>query len=330
MVASEFNYLLITSLNNDTHINVSNYRSKKSSVHETISRLESYTLKTIEDPQLATVTSSKPVNVVVGSMCTNVPNSHGNCDTMYDSQIPVTFLGKNFIVPPLKPKNGYSIRLYPRTENTTVNVEYYNNTVRRNITFKNMKELLMGTDPTVILSDQPVNVVQYGFTEYGDLGDSFMTSVPAVTHFSNDYVFATPFPDKNFTYRLAITIERSHLDGLLLSGKNVSGLPFVGKWTPSSPFDNYTVFTLEIQPGVHILRHKLLNVKFAALLYGLKEYYGFGHSLGFSFPVENPRTCQNGGSCTRDGKCLCLAGFTGDSCVHSLLLILVSHFSSCF
>jgi hypothetical protein len=183
--------------------------------------------------------SSSPINVVVGNICTYVQNNY-NCDPLYDSPIPVKYWGTAFVVPPLIPKSGYSIRLYSKTDNNTgANVQYLYNNTYRSLHIKDMDELLMGTEPTVILSDKPINVIQYGFTERGDAGDAFMNSVPAISHFSNDYVFGTPFADRGFTYRLTITIGQGHYGGLLLNHRNITDYPFEGKWSPGSLFNNF-------------------------------------------------------------------------------------------
>jgi hypothetical protein len=99
-----YNNVQITSPYNSSFIVVNNYTSPQSSTNATISRFESYTLRTITDPKQAYVVSSSPINVVVGNMCTYVPkNNNYNCDTLYDSPIPVKYWGTAFVIPPLIP-----------------------------------------------------------------------------------------------------------------------------------------------------------------------------------------------------------------------------------
>ncbi|XP_053387615.1 uncharacterized protein LOC123542475 [Mercenaria mercenaria] len=316
-----YNYILITSLNNDTTITVTNFNGNHS---EKLNKLESYTQRTAQDPNVSSVTSNKAINILYGCMCTTVPSRLGiDCDGLYDSQVPVRYFGTTFIISPVIPKSGYAVRLYANTTSATVSVKYSNTTSQGSVSFTGMHELQFGTDATVITSDKPLNVIQYGYTakrsDHVDYGDAFMASVPAVTHFSNNYVFPTPFPDKNFTYRIAVTIQNNHFNGLLLDGRNVSSMNNQGTWTPPSPFNNFTIVTLELSPGNHILNHLSQDARFSVLLYGLKQKYGFGLYLGFSFADKDSEyTCENGGYISGEGNCTCLNGFTGHNCEHNI------------
>ena len=229
----------MTSIYNDSFIAVSNFTSSGSSLNASLSQFESYTLKSTTDPKQAYVKSSNPINVVVGSIC-DVEKSAFNCDKVYDSPLPMKYWGREFVVPPLAPKSGYAIRIYTKTDSSNgANVQYLYNNTHKSCHVQDMAELLMKTEPTVILSDKPINVVQYGFTVNNDAGDAFMTSVPAVDHYSKDYVFGTPFSDRNFTYRLTITIGQGLYSGLLLDNRNITDYPLVGKWSPNSLFNNF-------------------------------------------------------------------------------------------
>ena len=65
-------------------------------------------------------------------------------------------------------------------------------------------------------------VIQYGLSyDYDHVyGDAFMTTVPALTNYGNDYVFPSPSKLDNVNYinTLAITIRQSDATGLRLNG----------------------------------------------------------------------------------------------------------------
>ena len=65
-------------------------------------------------------------------------------------------------------------------------------------------------------------VVQYGLGQNYDnvYGDPFMTTVPALSNYANDYIFPSPSYIDNVQYidTVAITIKREDVDGLRLNG----------------------------------------------------------------------------------------------------------------
>ncbi|XP_053406288.1 uncharacterized protein LOC123523148 [Mercenaria mercenaria] len=309
--------LVVTTANDGTNIHVENFLSNHSSSQHTLNHVDSYTLYSAKYTNHAKVSSDKPITVVYVNSVTIVAGGT-NADSMSISPVPVAFWGRQFIVPHMKPKSLSLIRIYAETINTIIKIQLRNRTVNRNLTFEGFHEVIFGPDALVVLSDKPVNVVQYGISmKYihndNDIGDAFMASVPAVNHFSNNYNFPCPFKHYNFVCRIAITIKSGDMYGLQLDGHNLSSIQSYIAAVPQRPFDNYRVLVLELSNGNHRLEHVSSDIKFSVFLYSLRELYGLGFYLGYSFTATEG-ICRNGGTCLDSGSCLCQIGYTGTNC----------------
>ena len=80
-----------------------------------------------------------------------------------------------------------------------------------------------GTEPLTIIATAPVMVVQFGLGRFYDnvYGNPFMTTVPALSNYANDYIFPSPSHLDNVQVinTVAITIKRRDVDGLRLNGQ---------------------------------------------------------------------------------------------------------------
>ena len=78
------------------------------------------------------------------------------------------------------------------------------------------------TEPTTVISTSPIMVIQYGLSyDYDHVyGDAFMTTVPSLDNFANNYIFPSPSHLDNVHYinTLAITIKKDDVTGLRLNG----------------------------------------------------------------------------------------------------------------
>lgn len=119
--------------------------------------------------------------------------------------------------------------------------------------------------------------------------DPFMLIVPPVKQYSNDYTFSTLttlFEGEEFIHYLNVIVETERLGGILLDGVPFRDYVLERDWKEvlrnNSDINQptYSVATVKLDSGVHMLRHLDSSVFFMSMIYGLKFQESYAHSLG--------------------------------------------------
>ena len=249
----------------NTTISINN----KSSV--TLDRLYNYQSASRSDQTSTIVSSSKPVSVISGTTCSDIPTGFQYCDMIVEQMIPVSMWTNTYIIPPLPPKSGYLARVqtinstYICLKNKTDNKCQY-------ISMQNSyEEFRFGTEPTVVYTN---NITTFSVTQYGMghelgglMGDPFMTSIPGLDNFLGKYNFVVPRVYSNFNNYLTVIIKKTDVSSLRLDGGTFQT---VYNYTVSRPLDQYLVLVTQVNTGYHVINSINQTVVFGALLYGLK------------------------------------------------------------
>jgi hypothetical protein len=112
--------------------------------------------------------------------------------------------------------------------------------------------MLMGTDPVVVTSAAPISVVQYGVGyDYDRVnGAPFMTVIPGISNYLNEYYFVVPSVYIYLNNYLSVIVPSSQAYELYLDG---SSLTVIKQYNVPDPFSNYTVIIANITAGYHRL-----------------------------------------------------------------------------
>lgn len=110
----------------------------------------------------------------------------------------------------------------------------------------------------------------------------FMTLLPAIDHFSSNYVITTPTTSDFTNYVTVIINSNDNVDGLRLNGGNL--LFHAVDVTPVEMFR--TVYksisaSLDVKDTSFTISHIDKNVKFGLLVYGYKYRAAYGYPGGF-------------------------------------------------
>lgn len=151
------------------------------------------------------IIADKPVAVVTGNMCANIPKGNQWCDYIVEMDLPVSSWGNDLLVPKI-PGRKYSslIRIFAKEQNTQI---YRNGLLLGTLpksygiegeAFLSMRMLPMET-PTprsvVISGDKPINVVLYNTGVQEDnyiQSDPFMMAMTPLQQFTKEITFCTP------------------------------------------------------------------------------------------------------------------------------------------
>ncbi|XP_060605111.1 IgGFc-binding protein-like [Ruditapes philippinarum] len=232
------------------------------------------------------VSATKPVSVISGTSCSNIPAGVNDCDNIIEQMIPVSMWTNIYIIPPLPPKSGYLARiqtldsLYMCVQNSTKKS-------CQHMVQNSYKEFRLGSEPTVVYTNDSstFSVTQYGMSQSIDDIDSgpFMTVIPGIQNFLTKYNFVVPPVYSSFRNYVTVIIKKSDVSGLRLDGRAFQA---AYNYTVSRPLDHYVVLVTTISTGYHILNNSDPTAEFGAFMYGYWAIAGYGTPLGFSFKDE--------------------------------------------
>ncbi len=264
-------------------------------------------LNDLEDVSGSYIKASKPVAVVSGNQCANVPAGVPWCDFTSEMELPIKTWGTEYHVTPIaKRANNPVIRVFVRDKNTTLYRDGKQwRVVNRNTRFFNSGFIESRSydgppRPVVISGDKPIYVVLYNPGQADDNvpSDPFQLVLTPLEQYQTEIVFCTPgakggslpFTEHyvNLVYQMT---DYGTLPDDVEFAKVVDGK---FKWQPvktifgtdvGQPFvipvrgKNYACKRLDLPgDGVYRIRAKQ---PFAAYAYGFSSYdsYGFPTSV---------------------------------------------------
>lgn len=289
-------YFVVVSFMDETYIEVTlrtiNNTNTITILNDTLNKFESFYIQRHHDISGTFVTSSQPVAVFSGADCVDVPYGipYGNCDRVDTQVIPNIYLGTDYIVPSMYPRLGYMVRILSIFSDTDVILT--NRTRSLSLSFSStgtVKDVFLGTDPVVVQSNFKIAVYQYSVSHAYDqiAGSEFMIAIPPVSQYLTEYFIPTQLKPNyySWTYRnfASIIIDTNQADELLINGTTPD---CVQNQSLPAPYNQYSVFTFELEGTSQNISHINGSVKFGLLVYGQNDATGYGFSGGRQFHVS--------------------------------------------
>ncbi len=227
------------------------------------------------------VSSSKPVAVYGGHVCTPLSSVYSACDHLIEQMPPVTAFGTRFPIVPAEGPQTYGdvgdiVRVMAGADGTEVRVDgQLMATLDRGAVYQFREGLFSGHE---VITSQPSLVGQYilgaGFNNLGD--PSFML-VPPADQFVDHLIVSPPEPTDPLLGAAATDFSfRDHLSIIAKSteagGIRVDGQPVPGAWRALGD-GTYAGARMPLEQGSHVITSDILGAKFMASSYGY-EYYG--------------------------------------------------------
>jgi hypothetical protein len=174
------------------------------------------------------VKADKPVQVLGGHQCTNVPDSIGFCDHLEESMFPYESLANDYIVAaPLIPTGGTTpkvevVRIIATQPGTTLTYDPPQLAAPVSIAAAgDWVEVTSNAQDFKVSANQPIMVVQYmeGQEAGGNSGDPAMALAVATTQFRKSYLFHAPTNyESSYVNIIAKTGATVNLDGQPVTG----------------------------------------------------------------------------------------------------------------
>ncbi|XP_078614394.1 IgGFc-binding protein-like, partial [Branchiostoma floridae x Branchiostoma japonicum] len=229
------------------------------------------------------IMSDKPISLMCGEVCTNIPGEVGACDHIVAQIPPINTWGRHFVTVPLARRTAGDIfRIVSASDATTVDVT---GQLPRLLDSGETWELNVSSNTyQAITSSQPVMVLQYCKGQEADFveSDPFMIYLPPTEQFARDYTFTTvDAVGSVFSHFVNIVIQTNETGGLIFDG---SPLPSSTVWTeiPDTEF-SATQLNINVNTnGSHKIVHNSYSVTFSVVYYGFSHYDSVGFPLGLS------------------------------------------------
>ena len=159
--------------------------------------------------------------------------------------------------------------------------------------FRQHTVLSVTHDYCTVKSDENILIIQFRDSS-SPLMDTFMTIIPALVHYEDNYVFNTY---SNFANYIAITVKNDNLN-ITNNSMMINNNPVTVRWeTIELGGDVYYFSTLVLTVGRHVVTFSEGSVEFGAVVYGSNEDDMFALPAGIRLNIAE--------NFTHAGLCLC-------------------------
>ena len=261
------------------------------------------------------IIANKPITVITGHECGNVPFEGNPCDYLIE-QIPVIDMwGNEVVVVPLRTREEDRIKVIASQDSTTVNVtftDYDTGAVTTLPSFTLNAEEFREIDTgayTLIQSNRPIAVIQFSKSWQTDgvrQSDPFMLYVPPCEQYHSSYGVATaPFdpslegtadnplrgPYVNYT-NIVIPAAYYDVDQLTINGVTPSADDFIAIRNADNSTWGYGAQLL-LDAGAQIISYHDHEAGFGVTMYGFSNQMSWGYTGGMGLiPVQSKCRCM--------------------------------------
>ena len=258
-----------------------------------VNRMQTVYIGSLDDLSGTKIITDKPVSVLSGHECGDVPSDGSFCNYLIEQIPPTALWGKVYYTAPLANKKKYIIKILAAYASTNINI-YCSSRNKATHTINAgtfVSKTLSSQDYCAIHSSKEVLVVQFshGGKEDNGYGNPMMTLVPATNQYVNEFDISTihnPLPQGyNYSHHVNIIVMaqyyQPHMIHLIAGGVNRSMA--TKQWIPlkfNSITEAYST-QVEIPEGTSKIYHTNAAAQMSTIVYGFTARYGsYGHIGG--------------------------------------------------
>ena len=237
-----------------------------------IPELSVYYMKSSSTLRSVTVTSNVSIAVIAGHYRPFAYYQHQTLEYL----IPHSLSGKRYISPPIEGASYKYDILYPKVGTSTTYTAIRNCSVSTHTATGHYQYMDSTNFPSnFIESTDNLGLIELHYE--GSLFNSFMTIIPALSQYSNNYRFATPsYQGQHF---VALMAEELSSGGLKFDGFPIATTRSYYTISIIS-VERYFVLTIKVSPGWHVIHHVDPTVRFGLIMYGGNKIKSYGLPLG--------------------------------------------------
>ena len=293
--------ILIVVSTDNTHVNVTPAQSastveggstleKDKEVVTVQHRLDTLTLTSSHDLTGTVIKADKPIAVYSGHECGNVPVHINSCSHLVAQMPPVRVWGYCYIASSFMGRHDGSYVKFVVAEDGTYVEAYENDDALPTygpLSRGMFRERYLGPGQVLVLkSNHPIIVAQFSSgAQLDEVGAPFMIVLPSLSQLVSE----VPFYSKNntgvnYAHYITITVPSQYFDedAIILDGDPIHSNANSTIQSPGSSCGNFTVISLEVDPGRHYLQHTTPGAGFLLSVYGFAPGASYGYSPGLN------------------------------------------------
>lgn len=285
--AYDTNFLVVAA-EDDTNVTVTFFNETTKEVQ--MNRLDCFQQALHRDDLSGTkVTSDKPVSVIVGSECMFYPQSF-NCEKTMVQLLSSEFWTNQFILPRLDANDSLYdlsndlVRVFSmEQQENKICFNFDNSTKCDSISSSDMFiEESLDNETVSLIGNISLQVIE--FSENEIKADPFMTLLPGVSQYLDDYSFVIPAIYDELNNYVALIAVDTELENVLLD--NMTLPEPEREYTVPEPFSEYSVTIYNITVDYH----RLVNTNgspFGAICFGTEDAINYGFPAGIRLANSN-------------------------------------------
>ena len=223
----------------------------------TLNQMETYAMESLSNDLTGTrIVSDKPLSLFSNHECSFVPNSIGFCDHLTEQVPPTVTWGRFFLAASfLGRTSGEIFRILASTDATDVTMNC--TTMPEPLSFTlssagNWQEFHINASSFCsIASNNAVLVFEFSLgRELDGVGDPFMTMVPPVEQYSNNYVFSVPSNFSTNFITVHVAPEFFQSDHIFVDSMSLETSSWTEVYCTGSVICGF-ITQVPLQPGEH-------------------------------------------------------------------------------
>ena len=260
----------------------------------TLNQMETYVMESVTNDLTGTrIVSDKPLSLFSNHECSNVPNSIGFCDHLTEQVPPTVTWGRFFLAASfLGRTSGEIYRILASTDATDVTMNCTGIPEVLSFTLSNAgnwEEFFIDDNNFCsIESNNAILVFEFSLgNELDGVGDPFVTMVPPVEQYSNNYVFSvlSDFSTNFITVHVAPEFFQS--DRIFVDSMSLENSSFTEVYCTGSVICGF-ITQVPLQPGEHRLFHQDADARIGITAYGFNSFNSYGYAGGLRLmPIQS-------------------------------------------
>ena len=303
------------SIPTDVQSSSSSLQSVSSGVEHQITLNKMQTLlitKTISDLTGSRIVSNKPLTVISGHECGNVPSTQSGCGHLTEQIPPTSTWGREFFLVPFGGRNAGQYYKIVSSQNATTVMRKCNSVIKTEILSSAGNFFTFFTSSTTycyVVSNKPVLVNQLGVSTTNDgIGGPVISTLPSLNQYTNRYSFFSLNTSDYDIHQISVIVLAQYFQ---IKSIRLDGQPISCSWrkmfNKKGSAIGYGCHRSVTGGTTHVVSHDNSNSKLAVLVHGWNNLVkrGYGYLAGFQIKsnhsgmfLEKKSSIRNTSVCT--------------------------------
>ena len=247
------------------------------------------------------IVSNKPLTVISGHECGNVPESLNFCEQLAVQVPPTSTWGSEFLLAPFTGRtSGQYYKVVASSNDTTVVYKCGTSSTLGTVLSDPGESFLFTTESSqycYLFTTKPVLVVQMAAGGSGDnLGDPVMANVPPISQYVSSASFVSLTSVTIEIHAISVTVAKEHFRSLDIL---FNGMPMNCIWNEIVNLDDCVVAfgcNMNVTAGSHTVSHRAEGGLLSVMVYGFDStpLQGYAYTAGMNVQLREQPVNETG------------------------------------